>query len=183
MTRSLRECKGTKRVLEVGPGTGAFTKSILNTMTAADSLDIVELNSHFCTILEAKLLEPFRRKHQCAQVRIYNCSVQDAPIDGPFDFVVCGLPFNNFTPTVVRSIFRRLMALLRDGGELVYFEYALIRELRAPLVGREGRSRSRRIEAVGKALRSRHKSTQELVIANVPPALAVRIVKSGVRRG
>jgi phospholipid N-methyltransferase len=178
MTRGLAELRGSRRVLEVGPGTGPFTERILKNLRDGDHFDIVELNPFFCEELERRLLVPYRRRKMRAMVALHQAPIQDAPIEGPYDLIVCGLPFNNFPSTLVRSIFRRMMALLRDGGELAYFEYAGVRTLKAPLVGAGGRRNLKGIARVGQSLRRKHRGKRELVLGNLPPAFATHLRKS-----
>lgn len=47
LARHVSEGGGARRVLEVGPGTGAVTRQIVSRMTAAARLDLVEINSVF----------------------------------------------------------------------------------------------------------------------------------------
>jgi phospholipid N-methyltransferase len=175
MTRSLRRATGPKRLLEVGPGTGPFTKLILKALRDGDELHIVEINPAFARHLDRALLQPFRKSHPRIVVELHIDPIESAPVHGRFDFIVCGLPFNNFEPKLVRSIFRRLMQLLASGGELAYFEYAGVRVMKGPLVGHKGRRKLKRIGAMGKALRRKHQGKRELVLNNMPPAVAVRL--------
>ncbi len=176
MTRSLRGAAGSRRVLEVGPGTGVFTRDVIEHLRSGDEFDIVEINPAFCRHLERHVLP---RGKNGPVVRLHCSPIESAAIEGPYDFIICGLPFNNFPPAMVRSIFRRLISLLREGGELAYFEYAGVRVMKAPLVGPNGRRRLREISRVGKALRRKHGGRRELVLGNIPPALAVRLKRSG----
>jgi phospholipid N-methyltransferase len=178
MTRGLGDLRGKRRVLEVGPGTGPFTERILRGLRDGDHFDIVELNEAFCADLERRLLAPHRRRKPRTSVELHQAPIQEAPIDGPYDLIVCGLPFNNFPPALVRSIFRRMMALLREGGELAYFEYAGVRTIKAPLVGEKGRKQLKGVKHVGESLRRRHKGKRELVLGNIPPAVATHLRKS-----
>lgn len=175
MTKSLRRASGPKRLLEVGPGTGPFTKYMLRALRPGDELHIVEINQTFASRLEALHLKPFRLKNPEIMVRLYCKPIQEAAIEGPFDYIVCGLPFNNFQPVLVRSIFRQLMDMLREGGELAYFEYAGVRAMKGPLVGNEGRRQLKQIGRMGKVLQRRHRGKRELVLGNMPPAIAVRL--------
>jgi len=175
MTRTLRAADGPKRLLEVGPGTGAFTREMLAALRPGDELHIVELNPAFCARLEARLLGPFRRRNPNAHVYLHQAPIEQANLEGVFDFIVCGLPFNNFPSTLVRSIFRQLLSLLAPSGELVYFEYAGVRVMKAPLVGSDGRRHLRQISNLGRALRRRHRGKREFVLGNFPPAIAVRL--------
>ena len=177
MTRGMMAMRGERRILEVGPGTGPFTERILKHLRKGDRFDIVEMNPTFCRDLERRLLKGFRHQRSDIDVVLHQAAIQDADLPGEYDLVVCGLPFNNFPPTLVRSIFRRMMRLLRDGGELAYFEYAGVRKIKAPLVGERGRQRLKGIAYVGESLRRRFDGRQELVLGNLPPALATRLCK------
>ena len=173
LTSAARASLQPKRILEVGPGTGPFTKEILKTLHPGDELHIVEINQVFATRLEELMLEPFRQQHPDMTVVMHCHPIESAPITGTFDYIICGLPFNNFPPKVVRSIFRRLMDLLNPGGELAYFEYAGVRAMKGPLVGNKGRKHLKSIGNVGKVLRRKHAGRRKLVLGNVPPAVAV----------
>ncbi|MDZ4831531.1 MAG: methyltransferase domain-containing protein [Phycisphaerae bacterium] len=175
MTRSLRHASGPKRLLEVGPGTGPFTRHILGALRRGDELHIVEINEAFCRQLENEILGPYRANRTGATVQLHCAAIEDAPLRGKFDHIVCGLPFNNFPPALVRSIMKRLMERLRPGGEFVYFEYAGVRAIKAPFLDPVGRQRLRRIDAVGKSLRRKHAGRREFVLGNLPPAFAVRL--------
>ncbi|NBX24526.1 MAG: methyltransferase domain-containing protein, partial [Planctomycetes bacterium] len=141
MTKGMMALRGQRRILEVGPGTGPFTERILKQLRRGDRFDVVEMNPAFCRDLERRLLRGFRHQRSDIEVVLHEAAIQDADLPGEYDLVVCGLPFNNFPPALVRSIFRRMMRLLRDGGELAYFEYAGVRTIKAPLVGELGRQR------------------------------------------
>lgn len=177
MTRTLRSLPSPRRVLEVGPGTGPFTRMLLKELKSGDRLDLVELNPTFCKELEKKFVAPFRRRHPRISIEIHCAPIESAPLDGEFDVIVCGLPFNNFPPKLVRSIFKRLMSLLRTGGELVYFEYAGVRMLKGTVASPKVRDSLRRIDAVGRGLRRRHAGRRTLVLGNLPPAFSVRLQK------
>jgi phospholipid N-methyltransferase len=177
MTRSLRAAKGPKRLLEVGPGTGPFTKFVLDALRPGDAFDIVEINPEFVKRLERTMLGPFRERHPDVQVRVHCKPVEEANLLGPYDFIICGLPFNNFPPPLVRSIQRTLVSMLGPGGELAYFEYAGVRVLKAPFTSPTGRQRLRRIDALGKSLRRKHAGGRQLVLGNFPPAFAMRVVR------
>jgi len=175
MTKSLRTATGPQRVLEVGPGTGPFTRHILQALRRHDEFHIVEINEAFCKHLERDLLVPYRARRTGATVRLHCSPIEQAPLQGRFDHIVCGLPFNNFPPSLVRTILNQLMDLLKPGGELVYFEYAGVRAIKSPFLKPSGRERLRRIGAVGKSLRRKHGGRREFVLGNLPPAFAVRL--------
>ena len=135
----------------------------------------MELNPTFCRELERRLLTPFRLAHPGVRVELLCAPIESAALRGGFDFIVCGLPFNNFPPSLVRSIFRRLLSLLEPGGELAYFEYAGVRVMKSPLVSPKARRQLKRIGTYSRALRRRLDGRTEFVLGNFPPCMAVRL--------
>jgi phosphatidylethanolamine/phosphatidyl-N-methylethanolamine N-methyltransferase len=131
MVKSMPMTKN-QRILEVGPGTGAVTKHILANLQDGDALHIVELNTEFCLHLEQHLLEPFRKSNSGAGVEVvlHNTSIEEAGLEGKFDAIICGLPFNNFPINVVQHLFDVMLGFLASDGELVYFEYLGMRWLK-----------------------------------------------------
>lgn len=176
ITRSLREKRGPRKILEVGPGSGPFTKVILDSLRAGDEYHLVEINDSFCKDIQEKFIDPYLAKPgESAAVELHQGAIEEVTLPSTFDFTVCGLPFNNFPPTVTRSIFRQLLELTRKEGDLAYFEYAAVRKMRGVVVGSDGRSKIKRIDAHGKALLRRFHGHRELVLANLPPAYVIRL--------
>ena len=178
MTRSIRENQSPRRLLEVGPGTGAFTRPILNCLRPGDRFDIVEINPEFCQQLEEKTLIDFRAANPEIEVHLHQCPIESADIAGGYDHIVCGLPFNNFEPSLVRSIFRQMLDLLAPGGDLCYFEYAAVRAMKAPLTASSTRKGLRRIGAHGRSMMRRHRGRRQIVLGNIPPAVAIRLQRA-----
>lgn len=170
-----RRARGTRRVLEVGPGTGPVTRSILECLRSGDELHIVELNREFCEHLDERLLQPFCVEHPDVAVHLHCTAIQTAPLAGRFDLIVCSLPFNNFPPTLVRAIFKQMIRLLAPDGELTYFEYFGVRTIKTPFVGPASRRKLKQISATGRILRRRHAGERRLVLANFPPAFSMRL--------
>lgn len=166
------------RVLEIGPGTGPFTQRVLTNLRAGDEFHLVEINPAFCRGLEQRLLDGFRRRRPDISVELHCASIEDAALTGEFDRIVCGLPFNNFPAEQVRAIFRRMMSLLKVGGELTYFEYMAVRPVRASVSNRRARQNIRRIGALNKSLQRRHAGDRRVVLGNFPPAVAHRLTRT-----
>ncbi|CAM5236931.1 hypothetical protein STENM223S_08915 [Streptomyces tendae] len=117
LTRYVIPSPGTSRaVLEVGPGTGAVTRHVIESLGPMDTLDLVEANPRFAALL-AQTYAGDRR------VRVLTGLVQDADL-GSYDTIVCGLPFANFDAATAGDILGRLVGALRPGGTLSYFAYA-----------------------------------------------------------
>lgn len=171
LVTELRRPRGPSRILEVGPGTGSVTREILRFLQPGDRLDAVEINSHFVNLLARRfqLEKPFVRCRD--QVEVIHAAVEDLIGEGVYDFVVSGLPLNNFPADQVRRIFQAYNRLLRPGGTLTYYEYVFIRQLKTPFVGRRERRRLYRVgRVVGHYIRA-HQVRSRRVLMNVPPAI------------
>ena len=132
MTRYLaaRDPAVPVRVLEIGPGTGPVTDSIVRLLRPHDVFDLVELNEEFVRILNQRFeAEPAWRNVK-SQSTIYQLPVQEFLTSLPYDFVISGLPLNNFPAELVSSIARTYFRLLKPGGVLSYFEYMYVRPIR-----------------------------------------------------
>ena len=159
------------RVLEVGPGTGAVTQEIVRHVRPDDRLHIVELNDRFVSLLRRRFdVEPrFRRVAE--QTSIFHAPIQELKVDEPYDYIVCGLPFNNFPPDLVESIFRHLIGMLQPDGCLTFFEYLWVRPFKKLVASREKR---RRVVEVGGVLRrylAQYQRAHDNVYLNVLPAV------------
>jgi phospholipid N-methyltransferase len=159
------------RILEAGPGTGPVTKQILARLIPCDQLDLVELNEQFVRHLESRLEKdrafvPFKN-----QVRVLCRPIEQVEGVGVYDFIVSGLPLNNFSPQLVRQIMRAFKRLLKPGGVLSYFEYAYIRQLKTPFCKRSERRRLSQVGRIVSKYIGESQVRQQHVLRNVPPAL------------
>lgn len=172
LTRPMRQAPPPRRILEVGPGTGAVTAEIVRFLKAGDQLEIVEINADFVAILERRFEEEelFRRRRR--QARIIHAPLQELPGESVYDFMISGVPLNNFSLQLVEDIFRSYERLLKPSGVLSYFEYLAIRNLKMPLVSEPERQRLTRLsEYLGRKIRTAQIS-EDVVFWNVPPAVA-----------
>lgn len=161
------------RVLEVGAGTGVFTAAILGHLGRGDALDIYEINPVFQPFLEARLRQAGAEAHGIG-CRIHLAAFGKPPLpDAAYDFIVSGLPLNNFAPAEVETLLAQFMQHLRPGGVFSYFEYPYIRELKCALVHNAAeRARLRGVAGVVHGFLTRHPNRQTLVPWNLPPAVA-----------
>ena len=112
LTDPLRRGDRPARILEVGPGTGAVTRQIVGSMRAGDHLDLVELNEAFAGHLEQRFDSHPRYRAVREQAQVHCCPLQEFESDEPYDFVISGLPLNNFPPDLVRDVFECYFRLL-----------------------------------------------------------------------
>jgi phospholipid N-methyltransferase len=166
----LRAPRGPARILEVGPGTGSVTRAIARRMLPDDRLDAVEINGHFVGLLRDRLARDPVFAHCRDQVEVIHAALEELAGDSVYDYIVSGLPLNNFPVAQVRGIFAAFNRLLRPGGVLSYYEYVLVRQLKTPFVDRRERRRLFRVgRVVGGYIRD-YQIRRERIFINVPPA-------------
>lgn len=170
LARPLQQHASAARVLEVGPGTGAVTRRLVRLLKPHDQLDLVELNESFVEILERRFADDPDFRRVADRSRVHRCPIQEFPCSEPYQFIVCGLPFNNFPPDLVREIFGAFFRLLAPGGVLSYFEYMYMRPLRKVVSNRAGRERLGELEDVLQDYLCRHRFRRDWVFVNIPPA-------------
>ena len=170
--RPISERRRPARILEVGPGTGAVTQEIVRHIGPGDHFDLVELNDSFVETLQYRFQHEAAFKRVADRATILHKAVQELHPDQPYDFIVCGVPFNNFSTGLVREIMRHLTKLLRPGGTMSFFEYLWIRQVKVLLAAKDER---RRLSSVGRVLGrylKRYEFACDTAWVNVPPALA-----------
>ena len=171
LVSELRRPRPPARILEVGPGTGSVTQQIIRHLLPGDRLDAVEINGQFVALLRRRLEQEWAFRCRPGQVQIIEAAVEDLPGEGLYDYIVSGLPLNNFPVAQIREIFKAYNRLLKPGGTLTYYEYVFIRQLKTPFCNRRERRRLYRVgRLVGGYIRSYQVRRQRILI-NVPPAI------------
>jgi phosphatidylethanolamine/phosphatidyl-N-methylethanolamine N-methyltransferase len=158
-----------RRILEVGPGTGAVTVQIIDDMRPQDRLVLVERNEQFVAHLRERLSEIHGAQSARDRISLVHAPIEDLPDDEPFDVIVSGLPLNNFAVHSVQQILSKLSRLLAPGGTLSFFEYVAVRRAKSLVCSTADRERLRGIARVLKEF-LRAEVKRDLVLANVPPA-------------
>ena len=159
------------RVLEIGPGTGAFTSQILRHLRSGDRFDAYELNSRFCRFLRRSLplSELTANGIDC---RLYNSDIRTVPQDTEYDYMICGLPFNNFRPETVSEILHTLIQHLSPNGVLSYFEYIFSQEFKSRFLKPSERERMLQVGLTVRTFIQKHQFHHQHVWLNFPPAKA-----------
>lgn len=148
----------TGPVIELGPGTGAFTRALLARGVPEHRLALIEAGTSFARLLQLR--------HPAATVLTMDArKLGDVALfDGePAGAVVSGLPILAMPPRQVIGILRGAFAHLRPGGAFYQFTYSPVCPVRRPILDRLGLKAAR----IGGAL------------ANVPPAAVYRITRRG----
>lgn len=163
-------CAAGRRILEVGPGTGAVTRQIIRRMKPADHLDLVEVNESFV----ARLKEQFREDEEFRAIgqraAVHRARIEDLCAEVPYDVIVSGLPLNNFAVAEVKTVLTVLRRLAASGATVTFFEYMGIRRVKAAVSGRGERARLRGIDQVLGELLQAHEIRRDWIWSNVPPA-------------
>ena len=170
-----REGGQPRRILEIGPGTGAVTAAIVSHLREGDRLDLVEINAEFAAGLERRIATQWPAVAD--RTAVHHCDLETFA-GGPFDVIVSGLPFNNFPSELVHRLITRSLELLAEGGSLSYFEYLYVRPLRRRLGRRGDRLRLTRIDRRLARESARHNGTFDRVFINMPPACVRHLTRS-----
>ncbi len=175
MVREILKDKRPKRILEVGPGTGAVTARLVELMQKGDELVLCELNAGFVDFLERRFeREPaFQRVRD--QVKIVCSNVIDLLEDNGFNYIVSSLPFSRLEPALVREILEKYKRMLLPAGVLTFIEYQYLRKLSARFTLGTTRDRLEGVEEVVRAYVRDYAFRCEPVIRNIPPAVVYNL--------
>ncbi len=164
------------RVLEVGAGTGAATRAVLERLKPEDRFDIYEINPEFVRFLRAEL-----EGKPGPKIAIHEADATTAiGPDERFDAIVSTLPLLNMPPEAVKRVLDLYARVLVPGGTLSYYDYWL-KSLRPRVTpSRAERVRMREVlaithEVVDDPARWRHET--RVVPWNAPPALVHHLTK------
>lgn len=152
-----------KRILEVGAGTGVFTKKILKKLGPDDHLDVVELTPELCKVLDHSFSGDKR-------VTIFCGDILDWQPNSHYDYIISSLPFNAFPAELIKKITEKYVAMARSGALCTFFEYKWLPTIR-PLFMKQKDSKAykesrREIENFV----CRFKIWKESAYFNAPPA-------------
>ena len=106
-------------IVELGPGTGAFTRELLSQGVDPANLILVEFNKEFVKFLEGEF----------PAVRIVKGAGQDLPQllkalgQGPVKKIISGIPLRSMKPGDREQIAKAVAAVLEPGGMFVQFSY------------------------------------------------------------
>jgi phospholipid N-methyltransferase len=160
--KSLESDAKPRRILEVGPGTGAFTDQIIRRMNPNDTLHLVEFDEDFCKLLIEKYKD-------IPNVTVFHQSITDFESE-KYDFIVSGLPMNAFTPNFVKAIFNRFEDLSKEGTKISYFEYMVLPQIKQLFSKKADRISLQSILNQKKEFYHKHPLTTDHVLTNITPA-------------
>lgn len=177
ITRPLARRDRPCRVLEVGPGTGAFTRRILSLLREEDELTLYEINPIFAQYIREGLNDKNMFPKRRTRVSVVEAPIQSIPREPVFDCAISSIPFNNFPPEVVREMLRAIFDALKPGGVLSYFEYVWMRDLKIMTSPPPLSDRVRGVNQVIREYLSKYQFAASVVYLNLPPAYARHLRK------
>ena len=154
ITREITESTGP--ILELGPGTGAFTYKLLKRGVPQQDLTLIEYGSDFMKLLQLRF--PGARVLWMDAGRLTAHRLYDG---APVGAVVSGLPLLNMSTRKVISIVGGAFTYVRPGGAFYQFTYGMSCPIPRPVLDRLGL----RAKLVDRAL------------LNVPPAAVYKLTR------
>lgn len=112
-------------VLELGPGTGVITHSLMQAGLPAERLIGIEQSREMTSLLRRRF--PHSKFIEGDALRVTDTLNRHYKRLPRFSRVFSGLPLLNFPPRVRADLFRQLLSLLEPGGKVIQFSYRLNR--------------------------------------------------------
>lgn len=113
-------------IVEIGPGTGAFTREIMKRKRPSTFLLLIEINEAFYAILQKRYQHDpsVQVIHGSAEkIEEYLMTLHISKID----YCVSGLPFSSLPATVSTNILKNVTNSLTPDGKFITFQYSLFK--------------------------------------------------------
>lgn len=120
----------TGPVIELGPGSGAITRALLDRGVPASQVHAIEMNPSFCTLLATKF----------PGLNVYAGSAADLETLAlpQVDAIISSLPLLSIPAHVVQAILVAARAQLLPGGRMMQFTYGTKPPVRAATLAQIG---------------------------------------------
>lgn len=159
---------GTARIVELGPGTGAFTGAIVDRVGSAGRFLAIDIEPEFVREIHQ------RYPHvECVQASAEQLeSLAKARNIAPVDHILSGLPFGSLPHEMTDRILEGIEKTLRLGGTFTAFQYVHAYKL----------ARSKRFRR-DMSRRMKTPPVTHLVARNFPPAIVMTWTHGGAGTG
>jgi phosphatidylethanolamine/phosphatidyl-N-methylethanolamine N-methyltransferase len=119
-------------LVEFGPGSGVFTRYLLDHMPANAKLIAIEVNESFVRKLRPLAEQDARLQVYHDQVENLGAVLEDEQVE-QVDGVVSGIPFSMIPLEAKKQILAETYRLLKPGGQFLAYQtsYALVPKLKA----------------------------------------------------
>ena len=115
--------ENSKTIIEIGPGTGVFTKKIIEKLSPDCKFIVFELNTTFYESLHSEISDP--------RVILINDSAENLNKHliklglTNTDFILSSLPLSNFPLRFIVRLLKQFNAALTSNGKYIQFQYSL----------------------------------------------------------
>lgn len=153
------------RYLEVGAGSGALTRPIVQKMQAGDWIDIVENDPKFCISLR-------RQFAHLSNVAVHEISILDFKGQN-YDILISSLPLNAFRAQMVNEILKKYESLVKTSGYLSYYEYLGLEKIKQALLFGKPALDFKDAQVLKRAFANKYGQEVDKIWWNLPPARVV----------
>jgi phospholipid N-methyltransferase len=107
-------------IIEYGPGTGVFTRYLLEKLTLDSTLILIERNTEFINILENSFRDPrlviYHESAENVVELLARSGVSKA------DYIISGIPFSFLPHSLRNTIVKKSAECLRTGGKFLAYQ-------------------------------------------------------------
>lgn len=159
-----------KRIIEAGAGVGPITLKIMDKMTSKDTLVVNELNPKFLNQLKDRIKTHKRYEELKSSISFLEGPIQNLEIpQEKFDYVICSLPFMNFSKELTQSIFEKLFSITSNDALMTYYEFVLIRNVSKKVSPIKRKERVREMSDYIEEVNKERRINKKIVWLNVMP--------------
>ena len=137
LTRRVLECgraSHARVIIELGPGTGVFTREILRSMPNDAKLVAVEINPDFVSVLRRAYRDPRLCIYQGSSTDIEKALAEAGEVSA--DLVVSGVPFSTMERGAGHETLEAAKRVLSDRGRFVAYQFrSHVRRFAEPVFG------------------------------------------------
>lgn len=163
ITQLVPKTSPPKRILEVGAGTGVFTRKLVEKLGPDDHFDVVELMPELCEVLHEKF-------DNIQNVEIFCGDILKFETKKPYDYVVSGLPFNSFSADLVEKVTKKLTELAKPGALCSFFEYKWLSNFRSMSMSTQEKDEFNETRMAVETFVQKYRMFSTSVYLNIPPA-------------
>lgn len=109
-------------VIELGPGTGHFTREILKRLPPDGTLITIEINVQFAAFLRRSITDPRLRVFEASAANMRD--ILDRVGCRTVDCVIAGIPFSRLPRPIAQAILTETREALRPGGLLLIYQFS-----------------------------------------------------------
>jgi len=164
LVRFLKEHKGPKRILELGPGKGGTTKVLCQHLGLQDQLDLVEIDPEFCVDLQKK----FDQK-KYPNLKIYCMDVVEFKASQPYDFIICTIPLTILELGTLKEFQKQVKKYSKPGTYFSYVEYMFLQSARKIFARGVHQTILQERDSLLQNFKKRYLVRTEKIFGNLPP--------------